>query len=85
MTLPLRLTNAGAAGRVTLELTREGLAVSGKRAPRLDVLVELWDALVTALALEEVDLTRQVKRAGHESRVAQARAALQIRLARRGH
>lgn len=63
-----------------MELTPEGLAVVGKRGPRLDVLVVLWDALVTALALEEIDLTPQVKRSGHESRVAQARAALQVRL-----
>lgn len=80
MSLPLRVAHAGKSGRAAIVLTAEGLGIEGKREPSLDLVVELWDALVSALALEEIDLSRQVKLSGHAMRVAEARAALQVRL-----
>lgn len=81
MPLPLRLYVGGPEGRCAITLAASGLRVSGDMPqPRTDLVVNLWDALVTALALDEIDLAPACGGRGHTQRIAEARAALQVRL-----
>lgn len=80
MPLPLRIRYGGQRGVIGLDVTVDGLGFSGKTMPRLDLTVHLWDALVTAIALGEIDLTAVVGAGGAARRQAEAAAALQRRL-----
>lgn len=80
MALPLRITHAGTKGYIKVQLTREGLGLKGETEPRLDLLVDIWDALCASLALGEIDLSPLLGYREAERRYGEARAALQHRL-----
>lgn len=79
MSLPLKISYRS-HGTVMVELTAAGMGIRGSRTPRPDLVVALWDALVTSLALEEIPLDQFLGKHGAARRVAEARAALQVRL-----
>ena len=81
MPLPLHFRVQGPRGVVRVELVADGLAFRGETAPRPDLAVHVWDALVQTFALDEMPAVhvylgeREATR-----RITEARAALQVRL-----
>ena len=84
MPLPLRIHHGGKLGQVDLEITGMGIAVTAKTKtlPRLDLTVHLFDALIHAIALGEIDLTPVLGPKEAAIRLRQAQAALQVHVAR---
>lgn len=81
MPLPIRMAyRSGKSGLCRVEVTVAGLAVQGQTPPRLDLLLALWEALVSAIALDEIDFRPTVKPSVAERVAGEARAALQVRL-----
>lgn len=61
-------------------ISKDGLTMRGETPARIDLVVELWDVLVSALAIDEINLRAVLSRLGAERRGAEARAAMQVRL-----
>ena len=82
MALPLKIQVRG-QGTVTIEILSTGIGIKGSTPPRLDLVVMLWDSLVSSLALDLIPLETYLGKKQAARRIAEARAALQVRL--RGH
>lgn len=78
--LPITFRHHGAKGHVKIAVTGAGMAVDGDCLPRLDVVTELWDVLVSALATGEIDLAPHTGPWEAARRRDEAIAALNVRL-----
>ena len=77
MILPTRIRYP--KSRLTVEVTQGGLAVNGQ-PPSLHAALVLWDTLLQAIALGEIDFSTIVHAREATRRGESARAALQVHL-----